>query len=60
MSSPLLMDGTRFSTVMDTNAALSKLTSGPMFPLPSATAMSAQFQNSSGAEDLEVQEFVVT
>jgi hypothetical protein len=53
------MDGTRFSTVMDTNAALSKLTSGPN-PLSLATAMSAQFQNSSGAEDLEVQEFVVT
>jgi hypothetical protein len=54
------MDGTRFSTVMDTNAALSKLTSGPISPLLSETVMSAQFQNSSGAEDLEVHEFVVT
>jgi hypothetical protein len=53
------MAGIRFSGVMETRKALSKLTSPPMSPVPSATAMSAQFQNSSGAEDFEVQEFVV-
>lgn len=53
------MAGMRLSTAIDTKAALLKLTSPPMSPLLSTTAMSAQFQNSSGEEDLEVQEFVV-
>jgi hypothetical protein len=44
---------------MDVKAALSKLTAPPTSPVPSATAMSAQFQNSSGEEDFEVQELVV-
>jgi hypothetical protein len=53
------MAGKRFSGVMEAKKVLSKLTSPPMSPVPSATAMSAQFQNSSGEEDFEVQEFVV-
>jgi len=53
------MAGIRFWGIVETKTVLSKLTSPPMSPVSSATAMSAQFQNSSGDEDLEVQEFVV-
>jgi len=58
-SAPELMDGTRFVTCKASSLLLSKEMAPPTSPLLSEIAISAQFQNSSGDEDLEVHEFVV-
>jgi hypothetical protein len=49
----------RLSTTLLFKALLLYETVLPKFPLASPTATSAQFQNSSGADDLLVQELVV-
>lgn len=59
MSDPSKMAGMRLFTSMDWRAMLSKVTASPTFPLVSVIATSAQFQNSSGLEDIEVHELVV-
>jgi len=59
VTSALSIAGTRLDAVRPCKAALSKGNSPPMSPLPSEISMSAQFQNSSGADVFPVHEFVV-
>lgn len=54
-----LMSGMRFSTVIDSRKELSKVTGAPALLLTSTILTSAQFQNSSGEDDFDVQELVV-
>jgi hypothetical protein len=54
-----LIAGRRFTGCSDARALLSKLIAPPALP-PSVMATSAQFQNSSGADDWDVHELVVT